>query len=86
MNLKIKTIKSLYAVSANEWNAIAGQDFPFIQYEFLVALENNGAVGKEFGWITNFFLAYNGETLVGALPLYIKFNSYGEFILLYTYW
>jgi len=56
------------------------EDFPFIQHEFLVALENNGAVGKEFGWITHFFLAYKNDKLVGALPVYIKFNSYGEFV------
>lgn len=53
---------------------------PFIQHEFLIALENNGAVGKEFGWLTNFFLAYDSNELVGALPLYIKYNSYGEFV------
>ena len=80
MNLQIKTIDSLHAIPAEEWNLLAGQQFPFVQYEFLIALENNGAVGKEFGWITNFFLAYEGNQLVGALPLYIKFNSYGEFV------
>ncbi len=80
MTIKIKTIKSLHDVSASEWNALAGSQFPFIQHEFLIALENNGAVGKEFGWLTNFFLAYEDDKLVGALPLYIKFNSYGEFV------
>lgn len=80
MSITIKTIDSLHLVSANEWNELAGAQFPFIQHEFLIALENNGAVGKEFGWITNFFLAYENDKLVGALPLYIKFNSYGEFV------
>jgi len=80
MNLHIKTIDSLHEISASEWNNLAGTENPFVQYEFLIALENNGAVGKEFGWITNFFLAYNNNDLVGALPLYIKFNSYGEFV------
>ena len=81
MKLKITTIDSLNAISSNEWNALAGFENPFTQYEFLIALENNGAVGKEFGWLTHFFLAYNGDSkLVGALPLYIKFNSYGEFV------
>ncbi len=80
MTIKIKTIKSLHDVSASEWNTLAGSQFPFIQHEFLIALENNGAVGKEFGWLTNFFLAYEDDKLVGALPLYIKFNSYGEFV------
>ena len=80
MSIEIKTIDSLHQISAAEWNALAGSQFPFIQYEFLIALENNGAVGKEFGWITNFFLAYENDILIGALPVYIKFNSYGEFV------
>ena len=80
MSISIKTIDSLHQVSSEEWNFLAGPQFPFIQHEFLVALENNGAVGKEFGWITNFFLAYENDILVGALPVYIKFNSYGEFV------
>lgn len=80
MNIKIKTIDSLRHVSAEQWNHIAGEQFPFGRYEFLIALENNGAVGKEFGWIPHFFLAYDENKLVGALPAYIKFNSYGEFV------
>ena len=80
MSITIKTIESLHSISPVEWNALAGPQFPFVQHEFLIALENNGAVGKEFGWLTNFFLAYKNDKLVGALPLYIKFNSYGEFV------
>lgn len=80
MTITIKNIDSLHSVSANDWNKLAGSQFPFIQYEFLIALENHGAVGKEFGWLPQFFLAYANDTLVGALPAYIKFNSYGEFV------
>lgn len=80
MNLTITTTDTLLNISKTQWNFLAGKQFPFTQYEFLVALENNGAVGKEFGWLTHFFLAYDNEELVGALPLYIKFNSYGEFV------
>lgn len=80
MTISIKNIESLHSVSAKEWNFLAGSQFPFIQHEFLIALENNGAVGKEFGWLTHFFLAYENDKLIGALPAYIKFNSYGEFV------
>lgn len=80
MNPKIKIIESLHDISASEWNALTDEKFPFTHYEFLVALENNGAVGKEFGWLTKFFLVYDEDKLVGALPAYIKFNSYGEFV------
>ena len=80
MSISIKTIESLHDINKNEWNKLTGESYPFTRYEFLAALENNGAVGKEFGWLTHFFLAYDNNTLVGALPAYIKFNSYGEFV------
>ena len=80
MKLKITSTDTLHSITKEQWNDLAGKQFPFTQYEFLVALENNNAVGKEFGWLPNFFLAYDNEELVGALPLYIKFNSYGEFV------
>ncbi|MFK5913171.1 MAG: GNAT family N-acetyltransferase [Woeseiaceae bacterium] len=80
MTLTVRTIKSLHDVTSHQWNNLIDETFPFVKHEFLVALENNGAVGKEFGWITHFFLAYDEDELVGALPVYIKFNSYGEFV------
>ena len=80
MTVSIKTTESLHTVPAQDWNTLVGDEFPFAKYEFLVALENHGAVGKEYGWLPHFFLAYEEEKLVGALPLYIKFNSYGEFV------
>lgn len=39
MSISIKTIDSLHHVSADEWNTLAGSQFPFIQYEFLITLE-----------------------------------------------
>ena len=80
MSITTKIIESLHDISAADWNALAGDDYPFTRHEFLIALENNGAVGKEFGWLPHFFLAYQNEKLVGALPAYVKFNSYGEFV------
>ena len=80
MKPAVKIVQSIKEINADEWNSLAGEYFPFARYEFLYALENNNAVGEEFGWLTNFFLAYNNERLVGALPAYIKYNSYGEFV------
>ena len=80
MTISINTVNSLRDISASDWNALNSESYPFTQYEFLFALENNHAVGEEFGWLTHFFLAYEGDCLIGALPAYIKYNSYGEFV------
>ena len=53
---------------------------PFLRHEFLSALEHHGCVGEPFGWLPRHIAVYDAETLVAALPLYEKYNSYGEFV------
>lgn len=55
---------------------------PFLRHEFLAALENQGCVGEEFGWIPCHIAIIDDkrDLLVGAMPLYQKYNSYGEFV------
>ena len=53
---------------------------PFMRHEFLAALENHGCVGPEFGWIPCHIGIYEDDILSAAMPLYQKFNSYGEFV------
>ena len=65
---------------AEEWDTLAGEDDPFLEHRFLAALEGSGSVGERAGCLPRFVLARAGTRLVGAVPLYLKSNSYGEFI------
>ncbi len=77
---------SICEISANEWNHLAGTSHPFTRYEFLVALENHQCVGEEFGWFPyHLSVRDSNKSLVGACPLYIKTNSYGEFVFDWTW-
>jgi len=80
MELDLSIAESLEAVPADQWNALTGTDNPFLRHEFLVALERHGAVGRRYGWLPRFVLARARGRLVGALPMYLKTNSYGEFV------
>jgi predicted N-acyltransferase len=72
---------SLDAVGAHEWNRLGGQDEPFLSHEFLAALEHQGCLGEAFGWYPRHLLLRDAHgDLVGAMPIYIKTNSYGEFV------
>ena len=64
-----------------EWNNIAGTNYPFLRHEFLSALETHDCVGEKYGWVPRFLAIRdtNGK-LSGAIPLYLKTNSYGEFV------
>ena len=78
--MELKTIRQLADVPRDAWDALIGHDDPFVEHAFLQALEDSGSVGRGTGWEPMHLLAYEGETLVGALPLYIKGDSWGEFI------
>ena len=48
LNLDIGT--EMVAIDADEWDAIAGKQNPFVSHAFLAALESGGAVGGNSGW------------------------------------
>ncbi|AMC33717.1 GNAT family N-acetyltransferase [Janthinobacterium sp. B9-8] len=67
-------------IAAADWDALAGTQ-PFIRHAYLAALENTGAVGEHSGW-TPCHLAIRdaNHQLIGAMPLYRKTHSYGEYV------
>jgi predicted N-acyltransferase len=67
-------------IPAGKWNALIQDNNPFLRHEFLVALENHDCVSEKFGWIPCHIAIYDDQKLVGAMPLYEKHNSYGEFV------
>jgi predicted N-acyltransferase len=73
-------VDSVTRVPPAEWDALAGDDNPFLEHAFLAALEESRSVGKRAGCVPRLVLARQAGRLVGAVPLYIKSNSYGEFI------
>ena len=77
----LEIIEKLTDISATEWNALLTQDAgPFLKYEFLSTLEETNCVGANTGWQIAHLALYNQEQLIGAMPLYLKRHSYGEFV------
>jgi uncharacterized protein len=76
-----RIIRSLTEVDAAEWNALPGADAPFLRHEFLLALESSGCATPDTGWDARHVLVREpGGALAGALPLYLKSHSWGEFV------
>jgi len=75
----IEVVDSLAGVTVDEWNRLAGGD-PFLSHEFLSALHQTGCASAATGWIPQYLLARSGATLTGAMPLYLKDHSYGEYV------
>jgi len=80
---QLEIIGNLAEVTASEWNAIIPSNAgPFLSYQFLSALERCGCVGKNTGWQPAHLILKSPFDLkpIGAMPLYLKQHSYGEFV------
>jgi len=75
-----ETAGGLGATAPAEWNALAGAAHPFTSYSYLHALELSGSANAATGWEPAHLLAHRDNMLSGALPLYRKFHSFGEFV------
>lgn len=77
----ISFTNSLGAIKSEDWNHLLTDNNPFLRYEFLQALERNRCLGETFGWYPHHLIVHNeNKMMVAASPLYIKTNSYGEFV------
>ena len=75
----IDVCDSLAAIPARDWNRLAGDD-PFLRHEFLHALHETGCAGADTGWAPRFLILRENGVLAGAMPLYLKSHSYGEYV------
>ena len=80
MNVESHRDTGIQDLDPGQWNALAG-DSPVLRHEFLAALEETGCVGAATSWEPSHLTVTDaaGE-LLGALPLYIKHDSRGEFV------
>lgn len=77
---RIELLPSLAGVEAARWNEMVGEDDPFLDFEFLAALEESGVVGPGTSWQPRYVTAFRGDRMVGAIPFYVRWDSYGEYI------
>lgn len=79
--MSIRIARSLGDVDADAWNALAAGAPPFLRHEFLWALEDSGCATAATGWRAQHLLHYDDAgRLDGAMPLYLKDHSWGEFV------
>jgi predicted N-acyltransferase len=79
MSLTLEISDSILQVDAKSWNALVA-DMPLLSHAFLSALEVSHSVGAGTGWQPYPMLVRDREELVGAMPLYVKSHSYGEYV------
>jgi predicted N-acyltransferase len=79
MGTSLRIVDTLGAIPAPAWNALTG-DRPLLSHAFLHALHETGCAAPETGWTPRYITAWRGARLAGAMPLYVKTHSYGEYV------
>ena len=78
-----RVVDDLAAIGEAKWNALvaaSGSGNPFVRYEFLHALHSSGCAAPRSGWEMQYLTLWRGDQLAGAVPLYRKHHSYGEYV------
>ena len=71
---------SISAIARADWNALAGNAYPFLDHAFLELAERSGSVTPNAGWTPRHLVLEDGGALRAAMPLYEKSHSWGEFV------
>jgi len=78
--VRAEFLDSLSGADREEWNGIAGADYPFLHHEFLYGLEQTGCTTAESGWQPCHLILRSGSRAVAVMPLYLKSHSWGEYV------
>ena len=77
----LRVHRALSEVPRGAWDALLDDAArPFLEWAFLVALEESGSVGGHTGWQPRHLTLWRGSRLVAAAPAYLKEDSHGEFV------
>lgn len=75
----VHILDSLSTVAASEWDALA-EGHPLLSHAFLHALHESRCTGADSGWAPCHVTHWKNGALAGAMPLYLKAHSYGEYV------
>lgn len=95
-NSILRIADQIDSITASEWEACAnpspgtnGEGLPydpFVSHPFLNALEKSGSAKPETGWAPQHLIYEDeGGVLQGAVPMYIKNHSQGEYVFDYQW-
>lgn len=87
--VRIRVETSFADIPAGDWGRLSGASRddaqvpynPFVSHAFLSALEESGCAVAETGWLGQHLLLEGDDgALLGALPVYLKNHSQGEYV------
>ena len=82
----LKVLDTLAAIAPTDWDALvdASSGNPTLRHAFLQSMIDAGCTTADTGWLPQFLTLWREvegrESLCGAVPLYLKTHSYGEYV------
>jgi uncharacterized protein len=80
---EIAVVQRIRDIPRENWNSLlATDDSPFVDWDWLNAMEESGSASRKTGWAPYHLIVRTraGGQLVAACPLYLKTHSMGEFV------
>jgi predicted N-acyltransferase len=75
----MRILGSLDEIDPAQWDSLAGGN-PTLCHAFLDSLHRTGCASAQSGWKPQYLTLWSGDRLEGAIPLYLKNHSYGEYV------
>jgi predicted N-acyltransferase len=80
---RTQLVSDLAQIGRARWDALVDADPDsnvFLRYDLLHALHETGCAVPRAGWAPQYLTLWRGDALAGAVPLYAKGHSYGEYV------
>lgn len=79
-NENIVVLRSIKNINKVTFQKIVEENNPFLDYDFLLGLEETNCIGTYSGWSPVYIFYIENQEILGFLPVYLKSHSYGEYI------
>ena len=81
--VELQVLDSLATIDAKDWDALTDHN-PTLRHAFLQSMIDAGCTTAKTGWLPQFLTLWRDiegqQSLCGAVPLYVKSHSYGEYV------
>ena len=81
--VELQVLDSLATIDAKDWDALTDHN-PTLRHAFLQSMIDAGCTTAKTGWLPQFLTLWRDiegqQSLSGAVPLYVKSHSYGEYV------
>ncbi len=79
MSVEISLVRRISEFEPEQWNALTG-GHPLVSHEFLAALDQQECAVPKTGWAPHYLKLERDGRLAGAMVLYLKSHSRGEYV------